>query len=250
MGPVRLGVGTQWLLDGRAWRVVRQLSPERFIAQDVKFLVEQEFTQEQILTQYAQGALRLAPEHASELSGERSKPSGRSFRDFSRRDKRIIERRWHALEPLTKLGRPPCQDDFAERAEQLNREGVRCSARTLRRYWKRWHDAGKDRMALFPRTGRSGGPGRSRRNGFLEKHPPLKRLVEDAIQNVYLNKARRPVSAVTRRVLEDLQRLNARLPASQAVPIPREAALTRAIARRISQMDSWEVDRYSMPSGN
>jgi len=26
MGPVRLGVGTQWLLDGRVWRVVRQLA--------------------------------------------------------------------------------------------------------------------------------------------------------------------------------------------------------------------------------
>jgi len=35
MGPVRLGVGTEWLLDGRAWRVVRQLAPDRFVAQDV-----------------------------------------------------------------------------------------------------------------------------------------------------------------------------------------------------------------------
>jgi hypothetical protein len=34
MGPVRLGVGTEWLLDGRAWRVVRQLAPARFVAQD------------------------------------------------------------------------------------------------------------------------------------------------------------------------------------------------------------------------
>jgi putative transposase len=43
--------------------------------------------------------------------------------------------------------------------------------------------------------------------------------------------------------LEDLQRLNARLPAGQAIPIPREAALARAIARRIAQLDPWEVDR-------
>jgi hypothetical protein len=33
MGKLRLGVGTEWLLDGRAWRVVRQLAPDRFVAQ-------------------------------------------------------------------------------------------------------------------------------------------------------------------------------------------------------------------------
>ena len=32
MGKIRLGVGTEWLLDGRAWRVVRQLAPDRFVA--------------------------------------------------------------------------------------------------------------------------------------------------------------------------------------------------------------------------
>ncbi len=35
----------------------------------------------------------------------------------------------------------------------------------------------------------------------------IRRLVDEAIQAVYLTKARRPISAVTRRVLEDLQRL-------------------------------------------
>ena len=43
MGRIRLGVGTEWLLDRRAWRVVRQFAPDRLVAQDTKFLVEQEF---------------------------------------------------------------------------------------------------------------------------------------------------------------------------------------------------------------
>ena len=34
MGPVRLGVGSQWLLDGRTFRVVRQLADGCFVAQD------------------------------------------------------------------------------------------------------------------------------------------------------------------------------------------------------------------------
>jgi putative transposase len=67
--------------------------------------------------------------------------------------------------------------------------------------------------------------------------------MEEAINIVYLNKARRPISAVTRRVIDDLERTNARLPAAQAIPVPREAALARAIARRIAQLDPWEVDR-------
>ena len=36
MGRIRLGVGTEWLFDGRAWRVVRQLVPDHFVAQDTK----------------------------------------------------------------------------------------------------------------------------------------------------------------------------------------------------------------------
>ena len=31
MGPVRLGVGSQWLLDGRTFRVVRQLADGRYV---------------------------------------------------------------------------------------------------------------------------------------------------------------------------------------------------------------------------
>jgi len=61
--------------------------------------------------------------------------------------------------------------------------------------------------------------------------------MEEALHVVYLNKARRPISAVTRRVLEDLQRLHSRLPAGHAVPVPRESALARALARRIAQLD-------------
>ena len=52
MGPVRLAVGVEWLVDGRTWRVVRQLAPDRFIAQDAQFLVEQEFSAATILLQY------------------------------------------------------------------------------------------------------------------------------------------------------------------------------------------------------
>ena len=88
-----------------------------------------------------------------------------------------------------------------------------------------------------------GGKHGVRKTALLEKHPQIRKLVDEAIQTVYLTKARRPISAVTRRVLEDLQRLNSRLPAAQAVPVPRQSALSRAIARRIGQLDPWEVDR-------
>ena len=73
--------------------------------------------------------------------------------------------------------------------------------------------------------------------------PVLRQLVEDAIQSVYLTSARRPISAVTRRVLDDLARHNARLPAEQAVPLPRPSTLNRALSRRSAQLEPWEVDR-------
>ena len=63
--PVRLGVGTEWLLDGRAWRVVRQLAPNRFVAQDTKFHTEQEFSQEELLAHYAAASLRFAADDSA-----------------------------------------------------------------------------------------------------------------------------------------------------------------------------------------
>ena len=60
MGTIRLGVGTEWLLDGRAFRVVRQLGPDQFVTLDVKFNVEQVLSQSDLLNQFTLGSLRFA----------------------------------------------------------------------------------------------------------------------------------------------------------------------------------------------
>ena len=243
MGPVRLGVGTLWLLDGRVWRVVRQLAPDRFIAQDAQFHVEQEFSQEEIHAHYAAGRLQFQIDPLRETSKPRSPGKTKRSRHLTAEERKTLERRWRAIEPLTKLPGPPQETHYRQRAAELRSRRTPCSPRTLRRYYRAWQAAGKDRMALVPAVRRRGGRGQSRRNGLWNRHPQLHQLMEEAIQIVYLNKARRPISAVTRRVLEDLQRLNARLPAGQAIPVPRQSALARAIARRIAQLDPWEVDR-------
>ena len=62
MGPVRLGVGAEWLLDGRAFRIVRQLAADRFVARDLKFQLDTPFTEAEILSLYTQGRLRFAAE--------------------------------------------------------------------------------------------------------------------------------------------------------------------------------------------
>ena len=155
----------------------------------------------------------------------------------------VVVRFGVGTEWLTLLGRAPQEIDYTNRVAELQGESKDFSARTLRRYYQAWLLAGKDRMALVPRVARAGQSRGARKSSLLEKHPQIRKLVDEAIQAVCLTKARRPISAVTRRVLEDLQRLNSRLPAAQAVPIPRQSALSRAIARRIGQLDPWEVDR-------
>jgi putative transposase len=235
-------VGTEWLLDGRAWRVVRQLAPDRFVAQDTKFLVEQEFAQDELLGHYAAGRLQFAGngQQAEDCEASSKKPA--TVKAVTTHQKRILQRRWKAIEPLTQSDLTPQENDYAARAAELQRDGKQISARTLRRYYQAWLQAGKDRMALVPKGDRTRRGG-TRKTALLEKYPQIRKLVDEAIQSVYLTKARRPMSAVTRRVLEDLQRLNARLPAAQAIPVPRQSALSRAIARRIGQLDPWEVDR-------
>jgi len=235
-------VGTEWLLDGRTFRVVRQISNDVFVAEDIKFRVPREFTKSEILTSYAEGKLYFSVVVPVSDEASRSAPSP-VVHDLTEEQQAVLQNRWIAIAPLADLDRQPTQDEFRERSGQLTAGGMRISPRTLRRWWRAWHQAGKNRLALLPRTARSGARGKQRSHSWLERYPRLKQLVDDAIQNVYLTKARRPVSAVTRRVLEDLQRLNARMPAAQALPIPKEATLSRAIARRIAQLDPWEVDR-------
>jgi len=243
MGPVRLGVGTEWLLDGRAWRVVRQLAPDRFVAQDTKFRTEQEFSQEELLAHYAAARLRFATDDSA--ASDHKPPTSKTapLEHLSTKERRTLQRRWAALEPLTQMGRDPEENDYALRATELKRRSKSFSARTLRRYYQAWLAAGKDRMALVPRSTGASRERRRRKTGMLETYPQICKLVDEAIQTVYLTKARRPISAVTRRVFEDLQRLNARLPAAKAIPVPRQSTLGRAIGRRISQLDPWEVDR-------
>jgi putative transposase len=243
MEPVRLGVGAEWLLDGRAFRVVRQSSPDAFIAEDAKFRVQQEFSKSEVLTLYSEGKLSFATSDSDTANHSSSTEAPPTIHDLTEDQQRILQARWGAIDPLTKSTPMPTQIEFQDRSDQLLADGVRVSPRSLRRWWKAWQRAGKNRLALLPRTSRSGGRGQHRRHSWPERYPGLKQLIEEAIKNVYLTMARRPISAVTRRVLDDLQRLNARLPSEQAIPIPKEATLSRAISRRIAQLDPWEVDR-------
>ena len=236
-------MGTEWLLDGRAFRVVRQSSDDEFIAEDAKFREQQAFAKSEILSMYAEGRLTFAIADSSTADNDSDKGTSPTIHDLTEDQQLELQRRWKALAPLAESNRVPTQHEFQERSDQLLAEGIRVSPRSLRRWWKAYQQAGKNRLALLPKTSSSGGRGRHRRHSWLERYPRLKQLVEEAIQNVYLTKARRPISAVTRRVLEDLQRLNARMTAEHALPIPKVATLARAISRRISQLDPWEVDR-------
>lgn len=55
MGTIRLGVETEWLQDGRAFRIVRQLGFDQFAVLDVKFNVEQTLSQSEILAGFNSG---------------------------------------------------------------------------------------------------------------------------------------------------------------------------------------------------
>ena len=208
----------------------------------MKFHVEQTLSQSEILARFSSGDLRFAgPAGASANDPSADQPF--AIPDLSESDQHQLFARWQAIEPLTTLGRNPSDEDFRRRAEELHTNGTRFSSRTLRRLFATWSKSGKQRLSLLTQINRRGGRGRARQHSWLKRFPILKKFVDQAVTDVYLTMARRPISAVVRRVIDDLQRHNARLPASQAIPIPRTAALSRAIAREIRRLDPWEVDR-------
>lgn len=229
----------------------------------MKFHVEQVVSTSQILSRFTSGELRFANDsipssNTALVRDARTAPDNEAatsvselpqsslpttVHDLTDDERQQLERRWHAIEPLTRLGRKPTADEFHTRANELAEAEQPCSIRTLRRLFARWQLGHKDRLALLPKTHERGGRGHSRPHGLLKRFPIIGQLVDLAINDVYLTMARRPISAVVRRVIEDLQRHNARLPATHAVPIPRKFALARSISRRIGRLDPWEVDR-------
>jgi putative transposase len=153
------------------------------------------------------------------------------------------EDRWLSIEPLTRLSHVPRQEDYVLRCSQLAIQGKRVSLRTLRRWFACWRNGGKDRLGLASKRSRRGARGRARRNSWLARYPQLWRFVGQAIAEIYLTTARRPISAVVLRVLENLERHNARTTAAQSLPVPKPGTLARAISRQISRLDPYEIDR-------
>ena len=242
MGSIRLGVGTEWLLDGRSFRIVRQLGPHEFIAEDLKFRLERAFSESELLAAFAGGHLRFLA--AAERSAEdTAAPPKRSVAPASQepghRKQALAGDR--TADPFGTHS--PCRVILPNVGRNSNGMGVatrrgRCSDGSI---------VGEDRARIVaacrPASSRCGGRGKSRSQGWLRRFPLLRELVERAIQEVYLTTARRPMSAVVRRVLEDLQRHNSRTSAAQALPVPKPGSLARTIARRIRQLDPYEIDR-------
>lgn len=93
--------------------------------------------------------------------------------ELTPQQKRILKKRWQLLEPLVRNGHAPQECEFEDRAAEARDQGIRCSARTLRRYYQAWLRAGKDRLALAPTNGGRRRRYRTRRNALLERHPRL-----------------------------------------------------------------------------
>ena len=192
---------------------------------------------EELLGLYAAGLLRFA---GADSNGD-AEPCGAVVLERAALGRTAL--RWRAIEPLTTLERSPTEEELAVRCRELATQGTNVSTRSLRRWLSRWKKSGGGRLALSSRESRQGGRGGSRRHGWLRRFPQLKTFVTTALDQVYLTTARRPISAVVRRVLEDLERHNSRTTAAQALPVPKPGTLARAIARRIAQLDPYEVDR-------
>ncbi len=170
MGSVRIGVGTEWLVDGRAWRVVRQPQPDRLIAVDQRSRTETEISREQILELYRSGALTFfSAESPATDNAERHLNT--DLRDLPEAVRSEVDRRWQLIEPLTRFEGTVSNADFQTRVEELTQAGLQTSRASLWRYYRAWKEAGGDRRALIPGYHRCGGRGRSKSNSVTARYP-------------------------------------------------------------------------------
>ncbi|HWL10062.1 MAG TPA: hypothetical protein VNQ76_16775, partial [Planctomicrobium sp.] len=171
MGSVRLGVGTQWLRDGRPFRILRQLAAGRFLVRDVNFNIDAILSEEEILALYRQGELVFSTTEDSSRTRPRK---SKALPDLTEEQQQLVRKRWEAIEPLTCLRRRPTGEDFRMRSQALQSQGISISARTLRRYFQAWSRAHQDRMALVPGFSERGARGQNRRTSILKRYPVLR----------------------------------------------------------------------------
>src|SRR3569623_2076720 len=122
MGSVRLCMGTEWLLDERAFRIVRQLGATQFVAEDLKFGLERTFHESEILQLYVEGRLRLATTECDGASKSDNMPPWPPV-ILEPSQSQEAEERWRAIEPLAALESTPGNRDYQGRAAELTNSG-------------------------------------------------------------------------------------------------------------------------------
>ena len=94
-GKIYLGVGVQFLFNGRQFRITEQIERETFEVIDLGFdNIKQQFSRKQIEAELENGNLRFAEQGKNTIGGQYDFDS---IEDFTNEEKRRIEFRKNAI---------------------------------------------------------------------------------------------------------------------------------------------------------
>ncbi|WP_410491277.1 DDE-type integrase/transposase/recombinase [Bacillus thuringiensis] len=158
-GKIYLGVGVQFLFNGRQFRITEQIERETFEVVDLGFdNIKQQFSRKQIEAELENGNLRFAEQGKNTIGGQYDFDS---IEDFTNEEKRRIEFRKNAIFPLLKISAKSL-DVFVQarvsmlKIQQQPDKNVKASRASIYRWLKDYQNSNCDIRSLVSKSYKCG----------------------------------------------------------------------------------------------
>jgi putative transposase len=223
-GKISLGIGVQFLLNGRQFKITKIIDKDLYEAVDLGFKdVSQRFSKRQILEELENKNLRFAEKGKNTTNG---KYDFDTIEDFTPDEKRKIEFRKHAIDPLLKINAKSLNEFVLARASMLKlAENENTSRASLYRWLKDFNDSNHDIRSLVSKTYNSGSKESKTSNN-------VEQVIDSVIDKIYFSEQRYPQKTVYEMVINRVYLENSQRNQNEQLELPSISTVRRRIIAR------------------
>ncbi|MCM3412663.1 Mu transposase C-terminal domain-containing protein [Metabacillus litoralis] len=233
MRRVPVGIGTEFLLGGRKYKITNEIEKETFIAKDLNFEnVEEKFTLHHLLHQLQEGNLEFSVQGKSTSIKKSGIYDVEDFSMLSEEKQEEAKLRHYAIEPLLKLEVKALNPYIKSRKEQLFKEGYQVSEASLYRWIKAYRESDGSIYSLVSNTHKRGV-----KDSRLEKEVDI--LIDSIIDEHYLVRENRTITTIYELVINEIDKENDKRELDEKMNHPSLST----IRRRINARDTYEVEK-------
>lgn len=238
MGRIYLGIGTRFLLHGRAFEITEQIEQDKFKVKDLEFSgVFQEYSGDKIRKSLESGEL-IFSEKGKNTTGDLIKTY--DIDDIEMLPEKMqeeVKKRYNAIQPLINLEVEALNSYVQRRVEELSDTGINVSRASLYRWLKAYRESNEDMRSLVSGYHNRGSKG-NRINGEVDV------IIDQVINELYKNKEKITINSVFEMVFHKID-LNNELAEKKKLIHPKKEKLIHpslsTVRRRVLEINSYDL---------